>query len=65
MLVAKSGMNYAKPFVLDYRRPKDAEDIVAGKVEGAMNKSTNEDYKDEDIVIGLFYEDNLSTGRIR
>ncbi|MCL0056840.1 helix-turn-helix domain-containing protein [Dehalococcoidia bacterium] len=36
--IGKLGMNYAKPFVQDYRKPKDAEDILLGRVEKAINK---------------------------
>lgn len=53
ILVKKWGMNYAKPFVRDYRRPKDAEDIFAERMEGAIRKLRDKDYKDEEIVIGF------------
>ena len=49
-------MNYAKPFVRDYRRPKDAEDIFAERIEGALNNLRDKGYKDEDIVIGFLDE---------
>jgi putative transposase len=56
ILVEKLGMNYAKPFVRDYRRPKDAEDILAERVEGAVKNLRDTGYKDDDIVIGFLDE---------
>ncbi|MCX9085822.1 MAG: IS630 family transposase [Candidatus Methanoperedens sp.] len=56
ILVEKLGMNYAKPFVRDYRRPKDAEVILAERVEGAIKNLKDRGYKDEDIVIGFLDE---------
>jgi hypothetical protein len=37
ILVDKLGMNCAKSFVRDYRRPKGVEDILAERVKGAIN----------------------------
>ncbi|MCK4794020.1 MAG: hypothetical protein KAV87_60395 [Desulfobacteraceae bacterium] len=34
----KLGMNHAKPFVHDYRKPKDAENVLFERMEGAINK---------------------------
>lgn len=56
ILVEKLGMNYAKPFVRDYRRPKDAEDIFAKRIEGAIKNLRDKGYKDEEIVIGFLDE---------
>jgi putative transposase len=56
ILVENLGMNYAKPFVRDYRRPKDAEDILAERMEGAIKNLKAKGYKDEDIVIGFLDE---------
>jgi len=56
ILVEKWGMNYAKPFVRDYRRPKNAEDIFAERMEGAIKNLRDKGYKDEDIVIGFLDE---------
>ncbi|MCL0094045.1 winged helix-turn-helix domain-containing protein [Dehalococcoidia bacterium] len=49
ILVEKLGMNYAKPFVQDYRKPKDAEDILFGRVEKAINNLRAKGYKDSKI----------------
>jgi putative transposase len=56
ILVEKLGMNYAKPFVRDYRRPKDAEDILGERVEGAIKNLKDKGYKDEEMVIGFLDE---------
>ena len=56
ILVEKLGMNYAKPFVRDYRRPKNAEDIFAERMEGAIKNLRDKGYKDEEIVIGFLDE---------
>ena len=56
ILVEKLGMNYAKPFVRDYRRPKDAEDIFTERMEGAIKNLRDKGYKDEEIVIGFLDE---------
>jgi len=55
VLVDKLGMNYAKPFVRDYRRPKDAQGILAERVERAIKNLKDKGYKD-DIVIGFLDE---------
>lgn len=49
-------MNHAKPFVHDYQKPKDAENILFERVEGAMNKLKAKGYKDNEIVIGFLNE---------
>lgn len=56
ILVEKLGMNYAKPFVRDYRRPKDAEDIFTERIEGAIKNLKDKGYRDEEIVIGFLDE---------
>ena len=56
VLVDKLRMNYAKPFVRDYRRPKNAEDILAERVERAIKNLRDKGYKDDDIVIGFLDE---------
>ena len=56
VLVDKLRMNYAKPFVRDYRRPKNAKDILAERVERAIKNLRDKGYKDDDIVIGFLDE---------
>lgn len=56
ILVEKLGMNYAKPFVRDYRRPKNTEDIFSERMEGAIKNLRDKGYKDEEIVIGFLDE---------
>jgi transposase len=56
ILVERLGMNYAKPFVGDYRRPKDAEDILAERMEGAIKNLKHKSHQDEDRVIGFLDE---------
>lgn len=56
ILVDKLGMNYAKPFVRDKSRPKDAEGILADRVMKAINNLKDKGYRDEDIVIGFLDE---------
>lgn len=56
ILVAKLRMNYAKPFVHDYRKPKDAENVLFERVEDAINKLKVRGYKDNEIVIGFLDE---------
>ena len=45
ILVDKLGMNYAKPFVRDCRRPKDAEDIFTERMEGAIKNLRDKGYR--------------------
>ena len=52
----KLGMNHAKPFVHDYQNPKDAENVLFDRVEGAINKLKAKGYKDNEIVIGFLDE---------
>ena len=52
----KLGMNHAKPFVHDCQKPKDAENVLFERVEGAMNKLKAKGYKDNEIVIGFLDE---------
>jgi len=56
ILVDKLGMNYAKPFVRDKRRPKDAEGILADRMGKAIKNLKEKGYTDEDIVIGFLDE---------
>jgi transposase len=56
ILVEKLGMNYAKPFAHDYRRPKDAEDILLERVERAISNLKGKGYEDDEIVIGFLDE---------
>lgn len=56
ILVEKLRMNYAKPFVQDYRKPKDAEGLLFERVEGAINNLRAKGYKDDEIVIGFLDE---------
>jgi transposase len=56
IVVEKLGMNYAKPFPQDYRRPKEAENILFERVEGAINNLRAKGYKDSEIVIGFLDE---------
>ena len=41
ILVEKSGINYAKPFVGDYRRPNNAEDVFAERMETNVENFVN------------------------
>lgn len=56
ILVDKLGMNYAKPFVRDKRRPKDAEGILADRMGEAIKNLKDKGYRYEDIVIGFLDE---------
>jgi putative transposase len=56
ILVDKLGMNYAKPFVRDKRRPKDAEGILADRMGKAIKSLKEKGYRDEDVVIGFLDE---------
>ncbi|MCL0053276.1 hypothetical protein M1M86_02185 [Dehalococcoidales bacterium] len=50
ILGGKLGMNYAKPFVLqDYRKPKDAEDILFERWRRRINNLRAKGYKDSKI----------------
>ena len=49
-------MNYAKPFIQDYRKPKEAEDILSERVEEAIKSLRSKGYKDNEIVIGFLDE---------
>lgn len=54
--MGKLGMNYARPFVHDYRRPKDAENILFERVEEAINNLRAKGYQDSEIAIGFLDE---------
>jgi transposase len=56
VVIGKLGMNYAKPFIHDYRKPKEAEDILFERVDGAINNLRAKGYKDSGIVIGFLDE---------
>jgi putative transposase len=56
ILLEKLGMNYAKPLVQDYRRPKDAKDILFERVEKAINNLRAKGYKNSEIVVGFLDE---------
>lgn len=56
ILLEKLGMNYAKPFPQDYRRPKDAEEILFKRVKKAINNLREKGYKDSEIVVGFLDE---------
>jgi hypothetical protein len=56
ILVEKLRMNYAKPFVHDYRKPKDAENVLFERVKGAINKLKARGCKNNEIGIGLLDE---------
>jgi hypothetical protein len=56
ILVEKLRMNYAKPFVHDYRKPKDGEDVLFERVKGAINELKSRGYKNNKIGIGFLDE---------
>ena len=56
IVIGKLGMNYAKPFIQDYRKPKEAEDILSERVEEAIKSLRSKGYKDNEIVIGFLDE---------
>lgn len=56
ILVEKLGMNYAKPFPQDYRKPVEADNLLFDRVEGARNNLRAKGYKDDEIVIGFLDE---------
>jgi len=56
ILVEKLGMNYAKPYVHDYRKPKNASDVLSQGVEKAINNLRVKGYKDSEIVVGFLDE---------
>jgi hypothetical protein len=56
ILVEKLGMNYAKPFAWDYRRPKDAGDIFTERMKGAIKNLRDKGYTDVEILLGFLDE---------
>jgi len=59
--VEKLGMNYAEPFVRDYRRPKDAKNILFERVEETINNLRAKGYPDSEMVIGFLDEASPQT----
>ena len=59
--VGKLGMNYAKPFLHDYRRPKEAEEVLFERVEGAINNLRAKGYPDSEIMVGFLDETSPQT----
>ncbi|MCL0096391.1 helix-turn-helix domain-containing protein [Thermodesulfovibrionales bacterium] len=59
--VGKLGMNYAKPFVHDHRRPKEAEKVLFEKVEGAIDNLRAKGYQDSAIMLGFLNEASPQT----
>jgi transposase len=49
-------MNFSKPYPKDYRRPKEAEEILAGNLETVMRLLKERGVKEEEIAIGFLDE---------
>jgi len=52
----KLAMHFSKPYPKDYRRSKDAEEILAGNLETTIRLLEEKGIKDEDISIGFLDE---------
>jgi transposase len=52
----KLKMNFSKPYPKDYRRPENAEGILAGNLETVMRMLKERGLKEEEIAIGFFDE---------
>jgi hypothetical protein len=48
--------NFSKPYPKDYRRPKEAEEILAGNLEIVMRLLKERGLKEEEIAIGFLDE---------
>ena len=47
-------MNYAKPRPMDPRRPADAEEVLAERLDQALDEDEFEEGGDEPLVFGFF-----------
>jgi hypothetical protein len=56
ILREKLKMNFSKPYPKDYRRPKEAEEILAGNLETVMRLLKERGIKEEEIAIGFLDE---------
>lgn len=56
ILREKLVMNFSKPYPKDYRRPKDAEEILAGNLKTVMRLLKEKGVKEEEIAIGFLDE---------
>ncbi|MEK9149779.1 MAG: hypothetical protein AAB267_07015, partial [Candidatus Desantisbacteria bacterium] len=52
----KLKMNFSKPYSKDYRRSKDAEDILVGNLLTVMGLLKEKDLKEKEIAIGFLDE---------
>jgi len=50
----EAGMNYAKPRPMDPRRPNDAEEVLAERLDEALGEDDQEEKEDEPVVFGFF-----------
>ncbi len=55
-LLRRLGMKYAKPYVMDYRRPQDAEAVLAERVRQVFEELGAEGIRAEEIAIGFVDE---------
>jgi len=55
------GMRMQKPYVLDHRKPKKAEEILRRELENCFAKLKEEGIKPEDLVIGFLDESSPQT----
>ena len=56
ILKDKLKMNFSKPYSKDYRRSKDAEDILVGNLLTVMGLLKEKDLKEKEIAIGFLDE---------
>jgi transposase len=56
ILKEKFKMNFSKPYPKDYRRPKEAEEILASNLETVMRLLKEKGLKEEDVAAGFLDE---------
>lgn len=61
MLRQKLKLHYGKPYPHDYRRPKDAEEQLAEKLEEAYNRLYRKGISESDIALGFLDESSPQT----
>ncbi|MCL0064612.1 IS630 family transposase [Dehalococcoidia bacterium] len=52
----KLGMGFSKPYALDYRRPSNAEEILAGNLDTVISLLKEGGIKEEEVAIGFLDE---------
>lgn len=66
-LLKELKMNHSKPYILDMKRPENADEILAERLDDVLRTLKEEGYELKDIIIGFFDESSpqLSPNTVR